>query len=132
VVAAIAPEDVVAIERLARAAHRAKRVSLWAHELGGSVVLGPLVVPGETACRACATAEPLHPMMPSVARAARVRGASPALLGDLVAMEALQILRGDAPSRLGGRVLIEDLATWTSSLHTLVRLPWCRVCGAAG
>jgi bacteriocin biosynthesis cyclodehydratase domain-containing protein len=51
------------------------------------------------------------------------------LLGQLVAMEALKVLSAYTPSRLGGRLLIQDLSTFETSRHTLVRLPWCRCCG---
>jgi bacteriocin biosynthesis cyclodehydratase domain-containing protein len=51
------------------------------------------------------------------------------LLGHLVAMEALKVLSAYTPSRLGGRFLIQDLARLETSHHTLVRLPWCKVCG---
>lgn len=129
--AAVAPEDAPTMERLARAAHRARITSLWAHEAGGSMFLGPLVVPGETACRVCASDASLNPIMARGARPGRAHESAPALLGQLAAMEAIKVLGGRAASRLGGRVLLEELATWTSSLHTLVRLPWCRVCGEA-
>jgi adenylyltransferase/sulfurtransferase len=46
-------------------------------------------------------------------------------------MEALRAISGYAASPLGGRLVIEDLTTFESSLHTLVRLPRCRVCGDA-
>lgn len=127
-VAAVAPEDAATVERLARAAHRAGVASLWAHEAGGSLYLGPLVAPGETACRVCAAEASLDSIM---ARSTRARREAPLLLGHLVAMEALGIVGGHARSQLGGRVRVEDLASWTSSVHTLLRLPWCRVCGDA-
>jgi hypothetical protein len=58
-------------------------------------------------------------------------GATDPLLGHLVALEAVLVLSGCAPSSLGGRVQIEDLVAQESSLHTLVRIPWCKVCGEA-
>jgi hypothetical protein len=30
---------------------------------------------------------------------------------------------------LGGRLVVHDLAALTSTRHTLIRVPWCRVCG---
>ena len=44
-------------------------------------------------------------------------------------MEALKLLSGYAPATLGARVVIRDLATLASTRHTLVRVPWCRICG---
>jgi hypothetical protein len=130
-VAAAAPENLSRVERLARFAHRARIVSLWSHLAGTKAFLGPLVTPGETACRLCATVEALSPLM--AARAEVVadprREAEERLLGHHVALEALKALSGYTISTLGGRVLIQDLATRESSRHTLVRVPWCRVCG---
>lgn len=129
-IAALPPDDEAAIERLSRAAHAARIRSLWAHATRYTSILGPLVVPGETACRLCATAESVNPALQSTTREPPSRSAE-TRLGHLVAMEALALLTGYTASRLGGRVLIEDLPRWTSALHTLVRLPWCRVCGEA-
>lgn len=131
VVAAVAPGDAERLERVARFAHRAKVVSLWSHLAGKRAVLGPLVAPGATACRICATVEALNPPL------GEHEGAAPhphgetmgQLLGHLVAMEALKLISGYTPSGLGGRLAIQDLTTFESTLHLLVRLPWCRVCG---
>jgi hypothetical protein len=46
-------------------------------------------------------------------------------------MEAIKVLSGYTRETLGGRVLIQDLGTFETRIHTLVRLPWCRVCGAS-
>ncbi|MEO5731411.1 MAG: TOMM precursor leader peptide-binding protein [Byssovorax sp.] len=130
-VAAVSHGDTGRIERVARLAHRAGIVSLWSHLTGTTAVLGPLVTPGKTACRICATVEALNPPLaeqrsplPEPLGSAREQ-----LLGHMVAMEALRVLSGYAPSELGGRLLIEDFTTLGTSLHTLVRLPRCRVCG---
>jgi molybdopterin-synthase adenylyltransferase len=125
IVAAVPPADLEEVERVARLAHRANLVSLWSHLAGTKAVLGPLVTPGITACRICATAPGLNPEL----EAGPGRAAAAKLLGHFVAMEAIRVISGYAPSDLGGRILIEDLATLEISLHTLVRLPWCRVCG---
>lgn len=128
VVAAVSPEDVAGTERLARAAHRAGVRTLWSHLDGGRAVVGPLTVPGRTACRVCATSEPEGPL----------RGTPPApspriaimaqILGHLVALEALKLVSEYTRSLLGGRILIHDLGSFETRLHTLVRVPWCRVC----
>ncbi|WP_437965053.1 TOMM precursor leader peptide-binding protein [Sorangium sp. So ce260] len=131
-VAAVRGDDAELLERVARFGHRARIVSLFAHLAGTAAVLGPLVFPGETACRVCAMAEALSPL-PTAARGADEpaphAGAMGQLLGQLVAMEALKVLSAYTPSRLGGRLLIQDLSTFETSHHTLVRLPWCRGCG---
>jgi hypothetical protein len=129
-VAAVPPGDVAEIERVARLAHEAGIVSLWAHRAGAALVLGPLVTPGRTACRVCAGAEALNPALAHRGDPALPEEGMDLLLGHLVALEAVFILAGCAPS-LGGRARIEDLATQGSALHALVRLPWCPVCGEA-
>ena len=134
-VATAAPENREEEERLAGYAHRAGLVSLWAHLGRTKAVLGPVVTPGQTACRLCATVDALNP--PAATEGARggngatdpCREARERLLGHHVAMEALKLISGYTPSALGGRLLVQDLATLESSRHTLVRLPWCRVCG---
>jgi hypothetical protein len=50
------------------------------------------------------------------------------MLGHLVALVALEILGEHAVTNLGGRALVQDLSTYETTLHTLVRLPWCQVC----
>jgi bacteriocin biosynthesis cyclodehydratase domain-containing protein len=151
-VAAVHPGDARRIENVARAAHRAGIVSLWSHLAGTTAVLGPLTTPGRTACRICATVDALNPPLscadPNPSRSGGPPPTPPQdsgslappnpssetmalLLGHLVALEALRAISGYAGSPLGGRLVIEDLATFESSLHTLVRLPRCRVCGDA-
>jgi len=129
---AVDPADAEGAERVARFAHRAKLVSLWSYRAGEQIVLGPLVVPGQTACRVCAMVEALNPgLTPPAEAIAGPRGEiMDELLGHLVAMEALKVLSGYTFSMLGGRMRIQDCASFASTLHTLVRLPWCRVCGA--
>ncbi len=130
-VAAVRGDDAELLSRVAQFGHRARITSLFAHLAGATAVLGPLVVPGETACRVCAMAEALSPLPAAALRAepAPHAGAMGQLLGQLVAMEALKVLSAYTPSRLGGRLLIQDLSTFETSRHTLVRLPWCRCCG---
>ncbi|MGK3986572.1 TOMM precursor leader peptide-binding protein [Sorangium sp. So ce136] len=130
-VAAVRGDEADLLERAARFGHRARVASLFSHLAGTTAVLGPLVFPGKTACRVCAAAEALNPPpAPHVTQApAPHAGAMGQLLGHLVAMEALKVLSGYTAPRLGGRLLIQELSTLETSHHTLVRLPWCRVCG---
>ncbi|WP_438014833.1 TOMM precursor leader peptide-binding protein [Sorangium sp. So ce315] len=134
VVAAARGDDAELLARVARFGHRAKVASLFAHLAGTTAFLGPLVVPGKTACRVCAAAEALNPQLapraPAIERGSPPHaGAMAQMLGHLAAMEALKVLSEYTPSRLAGRVLLQDLATLETSHHTLVRLPWCGVCG---
>ncbi|WP_437567613.1 TOMM precursor leader peptide-binding protein [Sorangium sp. So ce542] len=132
-VAAVRGDDAELLERVARFAHRARIVSLFSDLAGATAILGPLVFPGATACRVCAMAEALNPPPPAGPRGepGLQAGAMAQLLGQLVALEALKVLSGYTPSRLGGRLLIQDLSTFETSHRTLVRLPWCRSCGEA-
>jgi hypothetical protein len=128
-VAAIPPVDSERVERVAGLAHRAGIVSLWSHFTGTTAVLGPLVMPGSTACRVCATMEALNPSLAAREIPAPWAAARAQLLGHLVAMEALRVLSGYTPSELGGRLRCEDLTSFEGSFHTLVRMPRCRICG---
>ncbi|WP_437332790.1 TOMM precursor leader peptide-binding protein [Sorangium sp. So ce394] len=132
-VAAVRGDDAELLERVARFGHRARIVSLFSDLAGATAVLGPVVFPGATACRVCAMAEALTPPPAAGPRGepALQAGAMAQLLGQLVALEALKVLSGYTPSRLGGRLLIQDLSTFETSHRTLVRLPWCRSCGEA-
>lgn len=131
IVAAIPPSDAALIDRVTKIAHQAKVASLWLHVAGAKAVLGPLVTPGITACRVCANADGLNPPITERLRPAPASraGATAQLLGHLAAIEAIRFIAGYSPSDLGGRVIIEDLTSRETALHTLVRLPWCRVCG---
>ncbi|WP_433928144.1 TOMM precursor leader peptide-binding protein [Sorangium cellulosum] len=134
IVAAARGDDAELLARVARFGHRAHVASLFAHLAGTTAVLGPVVIPGKTACRVCAAAEALNP--PLTPRGSAIERGSPPhagamaqMLGHLAAMEALKVLSAYTPSRLAGRVLLQDLSTLETSHHTLVRLPWCGVCG---
>jgi bacteriocin biosynthesis cyclodehydratase domain-containing protein len=140
--AAVPAGDAAALEQIARVAHRAGVRSLWSHLDGDRALLGPLTVPGRTACRICAAAEainrspglvPADPGTPPGARsgaAAEARaGIRARVLGHLVALEVVKVVSAYTRSALGGRVLALDLSTFETRLCTLVRLPWCRVCG---
>jgi bacteriocin biosynthesis cyclodehydratase domain-containing protein len=138
VVSAVAPRDEGATSDLARRAHDANVVSLWAHLSGTKAFLGPLVTPGRTACRACAEVDALNPSLVVPGPRMALSKGEPLLetvaarrLGCMLAMEVVRVLTSYAPSALGGRLLIEDFATFETTLYTLVRLPTCRVCSAS-
>ncbi len=107
VVAAVAPESTARLERIARFAHGAGVRSLWAHLGGTAAVVGPLVVPGETACRLCATAEALNPSLAARGEtagdsaASRPGGAARARGGDGGAQAALGVRAGHAGGARG-------------------------------
>src|SRR5207244_11448921 len=53
------------------------------------------------------------------------------LLGDLLALEAIKLVTRYAPSELLGRQLVQNLVSLETTRHTVVRMPWCPVCGGA-
>jgi molybdopterin-synthase adenylyltransferase len=120
----IDPGDLALVRRVSWTAHEAGVRSLWGHQAGTTSMLGPLVIPGKTACRLCATAGGLGPRMPDGERQSRID-----LVAAGLAMEAIKIITAYAPATLAGRMLAQDQTTFETRMHTLVMLPWCRVCG---
>ncbi|APR74879.1 TOMM biosynthesis cyclodehydratase protein C [Minicystis rosea] len=129
VVAAVPPADLARIERIARFAERAGRRCLWAHLDGGHAVLGPVSVPGRTACRLCAAADPINPRIAGDAATGHRAEMMSKMLGHLAALEIVKLISEYMPTLLAGQVLRVDEGTLETSLRTLVRIPWCRVCG---
>ena len=91
-----------------------------------TVSLGPLVVPGQTACASCLAGrisarwgdEP-PPPEPAAARAAVATA--------IVAHEVAKVTAGT--SRLVNRTVAVDLDTWRTVEQAVLRLPWCGSCG---
>jgi ribosomal protein S12 methylthiotransferase accessory factor len=121
---------------------RTGRAWLLVKPFGRQIWLGPLFIPGETACWAC-LADRLRSNRPvetylalrngSSGLWAADRGSSPATLGaawGLIAHQvATWVARGSLPT-LQGKVQSLDMMTLESKSHTLVRLPFCAACGA--
>ena len=109
--------------------------------VGRWVWLGPLFVPGKTGCWAC-LAERIQANAPVLAyleskrnhtgEAGTHRAATPATLQAAWALPATAVAswvaRGELP-HLEGKVRSLDVLTTESQTHTLVRLPFCAVCG---
>ena len=123
-------DDDQEIARIARLAHEARTRTLWASLAGAAAVMGPLVKPGLTACRVCMMDEALGPPRPGAANHPPFAPGVIGTLGAALALSALQVLSGYTESSLAGQVSIQDLRTFESRRHMLVRVPWCRVCGA--
>ena len=123
--------------------HRPQAFAAWAHaagvpalcvELGeNEALIGPLGLPGRAGCGRCASermaaafAAGLHPER---VRASRdVAGvAGPALVREVRAI----IRRGPESSQLLDHILVVDAKTLDESLHRVVPLPRCTVCGGA-
>jgi bacteriocin biosynthesis cyclodehydratase domain-containing protein len=89
--------------------------------------IGPLVVPGDTACLACLAGrigyrwgDPPAPERPAVQR-------NVALLAEIAALEVGRIAAGDLG--LAGQTVAYDFERRTVITGSVYRLPWCPVCG---
>jgi bacteriocin biosynthesis cyclodehydratase domain-containing protein len=102
--------------------------------------IGPLVVPGRTACLACLSARVnaslTHPIRPVIERAAEGRralaGAHPAmadLVGTVAAMELLKLYGGIRGWQVG-RLIEVNLLTTSMTSHSVLRVPRCPACSA--
>ncbi len=145
VIGALAPDELKAWLTLARICHEAGARSLSGYLQGREAIVGPLVIPGQTACWNCfrlrQAANVSQPedernfqeavlQNPAPLRPRAYLASMPPLVGQLVALEAVKFLVAGA-SPLVGRVLIHDLIDPESALHTVVRVPWCEICGQA-
>jgi thiazole/oxazole-forming peptide maturase SagC family component len=103
--------------------------------------LGPLVVPGETACFECLRGrQNSHLENPEIARAAEVvafEGQSvvgyhpsmASMLGDIAAFELTKLYGGALPLRKVGTLIQVNLLQPSISSHKVLKLPRCFVCG---
>jgi ribosomal protein S12 methylthiotransferase accessory factor len=147
VIVALPGDALRELDAVARATHARRVRSLHAYLEGTDAVLGPAVEPGASACWNCTRLRRLgHAPDPRAAHelqlAALAEGMprreraylAPAagLLGHLLALEALKLLTGYGPSPLVGRQLVQSLVTLETTRHSIVRLPWCDVCGGPG
>jgi ribosomal protein S12 methylthiotransferase accessory factor len=140
------PDELRLLDLVARTAEKTRTSYLVAQVDGLHALVGPVVIPGETACWECLRSRRLanqadfeetarlHSALRTCVRIDRRSlpppGAS-SLLAGLVMMECIRLLSGYAPSQLVGRQLEIDLLTYASRLHDLIMLPWCAVCGGA-
>jgi ribosomal protein S12 methylthiotransferase accessory factor len=146
VLTGLTADDLFLLRRVAGYAHQVGAPSLHGHQDGLEAWIGPAVVPGETACWNCfrlrrlANADhpaPAHEIdaslngNPADPRSRAYLAPMAPLAGHLLAQEALLLLTRYTPSRLPGRVRVHNLVTGESSLHGVVRMPWCELCGGA-
>jgi bacteriocin biosynthesis cyclodehydratase domain-containing protein len=92
--------------------------------------IGPLVVPGDTACLACLAGrvghrwgDPPSPERPAVQR-------NLALLAEIAALEVERIARGDLG--LAGQTVAYDFERRRIVSGNVYSLPWCPVCSDTG
>ncbi|MBW3643870.1 MAG: TOMM precursor leader peptide-binding protein [Actinobacteria bacterium] len=88
--------------------------------------LGPLVVPGDTACLSCLVmrvwpswGDERPPPRPAATQ-------RPGLLAAVIAGEIEKVAVGD--TGLVNRTVAIDLSTWRTTEGTLLKAPWCPVC----
>jgi ribosomal protein S12 methylthiotransferase accessory factor len=146
VLSCVPGDDLLVLQAAARLAHASGAISLGAHLDGLEAVIGPGVIPGETACWNCcrlrllansARAGADHALQVSLLaerprpRARTYLSPTAGLLGHALAPAVLDLLATRGASPLAGRLLIRSLVTLKASLHTVLRLPACDVCGGA-
>ncbi len=146
IIASLAGDELLLLRSLAHFAHGAQIQSLFGYLDGLDAVVGPVVVPGQTACWNCvrlrqlATSdhpEAAHALEASLlserprARPRTYLAPMAPLLGHLLALEAVKIVSHYTPSHLVGRLLVQNLVTLETTLHTVIRMPWCEICGGA-
>jgi ribosomal protein S12 methylthiotransferase accessory factor len=106
-------------------------------------IVGPTVIPYETACFACyqSRAVACHDDPQDALRDLEARYADPqdlsavrenlpfavGITGHLLALQAFQLITGLRP-RSAGRVLVVDIHTSGVSEHVVLRKPWCSAC----
>lgn len=110
------------------------------------VLVGPLFLPGETGCHACyrqrlASHREYLAAYESLDRWQRTRPAPPDpqpllpgiadLAAAWTALELLAHFTGIQPCRVVGRTLVYQPDEARLSLETVLRVPWCQICGTA-
>ena len=107
-------------------------------------IIGPTVVPHETACYLCykmravaCTANPLDELA-HMRRLDRQKqdnshrrenhAFSVGAIGSLMGLEAVKCLTGIAEPSALGRIVVLDFLTLASRTHTILRMPWCPAC----
>jgi ribosomal protein S12 methylthiotransferase accessory factor len=146
IVVAARADDLVLHDAVARASHESAIPSVYTHLDGLDAIVGPIVVPGKTACWNCARLRRLGAAAKITTAleidAALRQSRAPLKLhtylapmaphaGQLAALEVLKYLSKYTPSRLVGRILAQNMVSLDTTVHTLVRMPWCNVCGGA-
>ncbi|RLI43586.1 hypothetical protein DRO69_09115 [Candidatus Bathyarchaeota archaeon] len=102
----------------------------------GALRVGPLVIPGQTACWACfeEMMRKTHQYYEELSQVfARARTAPsfvsiPALAGSFTALEALKFLGGFAPVATLGKIVTINMNDLTCQIDKLDRMPSCPVC----
>ena len=146
ILVALPGDDLRSLRAAARYGHASGWTSLYGHLEGLDAVLGPGVVPGQTACWDCCrlrllanadqpeTAHDLQAALLAASPPARDRtylAPMAATLGHLMALEAVKIVADYTASGLIGRLYTQNLVTLEAEQHKVIRMPWCETCGGA-
>lgn len=146
-IGSVTADDLLILQSLAILTHKAGIPSLYGYLEGLNVVIGPAVIPGQTACWNCCRIRQLgtvnHPeatlALQSSLLTKRTRARThtymapmPPMAGHLLALEAVKLLTRYTPSFAVGRLFVQNLVSFDSSFHTIIRVPWCEVCGEEG
>lgn len=146
VLACVAGDDLLVLQSVARFAHAAGVMSVSAHLDGLDAMIGPVVVPGKTACWNCCRLRRLatsrhdeadHALQASLLaerpprRARTYLAPTPALLGHALALAATGLLVDPGAAALEGRLLVQSLIDLEVTFHAVLPMPWCPVCGGA-
>ena len=118
--------------------------ALYGHLDGLEAVIGPVVVPNETACWHCLKLRRLgtsdNPQLAHVLesdsttpqqRARTLLAPMAALAGQQLAMEAIKLLSAYTTTSLKNAIQVSHLVSGESETHEYVAMPWCEVCGGA-
>ena len=138
------PEALLEHRLVAEWCHQHLFKSLQGHVDGVSAVIGPVVIPGETACWECLRAR-MHPVgsdpkveelvlrtlleTPATERLRLLPASMAVAAGSLIALETLKLLTAYAPSTIFNRFLRLDLTSFESTLHPFLPVPFCKLCG---
>lgn len=145
VVTAEAPNDFVQRAAIARFAHAHHLTSLYGCLEGSIVRLGPLTVPGKTACWNCCRLRLIansespnlrYTLEQKLLRDAPAQqwpelGSAASIAGHLLALHAIQAITGFEHFPLLGSLMFLNLATLESEIDHVIPMPWCVVCGGA-
>ena len=146
IICSLGGDELLLLRSLAQFAHVNSVPSLFGYIDGLDAIVGPFVIPGQTACWNCSRLrqlanvdhpETLHGLHASLLlkrprpRLRTYLAPMAALAGHLLALEGLKIVSQYTPSLLAGRLLVQNLVTFETTVHTVIRLPWCDICGGA-
>lgn len=145
-IGATTADNLLVFQGLARFAHQADVISLSSYLEGLEAFVGPVVIPGQTACWNCcrlrllANSEDLqsaHALQTSLLtqrpypRTRTYLAPMTSVPGYLVALEAIKLITQYTSSGLVEHLLVQNLVTLESTFHKIIRMPWCDICGGA-